>query len=98
MWYFQAGSAAGPGGAVRPIKVVFQMYTQRVLDLAEAVGSVTVLVRKTFRFYRRSEPTKNVFNQMMEVGVQSFPGHQFDGAVHGNGVGSANGIFVSPGF
>ncbi len=54
--------------------MVFRIYTQRVLDLASAVGGVAVLVRKTFRWLPSARSDgKNVFNQMMEVGVQSFP-------------------------
>ncbi len=59
---------------MRPVRVVFQIYTRRVLDLAEAVGSVTVLVRKTlYWIFSAKWDTRNVFGQMFEVGVQSFP-------------------------
>lgn len=59
---------------MRPVLVVFQIFTRRVLDLAEAVGSVTVLVRKTlYWIFSARLDARNVFGQMFEVGVQSFP-------------------------
>jgi phospholipid/cholesterol/gamma-HCH transport system permease protein len=59
---------------VRPLRVLFHIFTHRVLDLAESVGSVAVLLRKTFYWiFKARLDARNVFGQMYEVGVQSFP-------------------------
>jgi phospholipid/cholesterol/gamma-HCH transport system permease protein len=59
---------------MRPIRVLFRIFTDRVLDVSEAVGSVAVLLRKTFYWiFKARLDTRNVFSQMFEVGVQSFP-------------------------
>ncbi|MBL0058600.1 MAG: ABC transporter permease [Elusimicrobia bacterium] len=54
--------------------MLFQVFTQRVLDLAAAVGSVAVLIRRTlYWIFAAPLDTRNVFAQMSEVGVKSFP-------------------------
>jgi phospholipid/cholesterol/gamma-HCH transport system permease protein len=59
---------------MRPVRLLFQIFTQRILDLAAAVGSVAVLIRRTlYWIFAARLDTRNVFGQMLEVGVKSFP-------------------------
>jgi len=59
---------------VRPVKVLFRIFTERWLSLAETVGRVVVLLRKTVYWSVRAPLDRSVvFAQMGEIGVKSFP-------------------------
>lgn len=57
-----------------PFRIALHLLARQVLDLAETVGNVVTLLRKTLTWIVTARwDMKNVFAQMMEVGVQSFP-------------------------
>jgi phospholipid/cholesterol/gamma-HCH transport system permease protein len=55
------------------ISASFSLLGRQILGLSEAVGSVVVLLRKTFFWLFRAKPDgRNVLAQMHQIGVQSF--------------------------
>ncbi|HOW28461.1 MAG TPA: ABC transporter permease [Elusimicrobiota bacterium] len=53
---------------------IFQALGRHILDLAESLGSVTILLQKTLKWIFRGKPDfRNIFAQMLEIGVRSFP-------------------------
>jgi phospholipid/cholesterol/gamma-HCH transport system permease protein len=56
------------------IQASVQLFGRQLVKLADAVGVVIILLRKTFYWLFRARPdARDVLNQMERIGVQSFP-------------------------
>lgn len=59
---------------MKPLRVTFQIFSRQVVDLAQTVGDVVLLLRKTITaLFTKRMDVKNVVEQMYEIGLQSFP-------------------------
>lgn len=59
---------------MKPLLIPIKLLARQILDLSETIGNVVMLLRRTiFWIVKAPLDTRNVFSQMMEVGVQSFP-------------------------
>lgn len=59
---------------MKPLRATFALFSQQMVDLAETIGSVMVMLRKTLAaIFTVRMDVKNVSAQMYAIGVQSFP-------------------------